>query len=106
MRKQLLQRKIRRWCFSVAACRSMGYFTRPIEAVETVPHGKPAEHRLAEIQRECEAVEKAFNETFRALAEHDAHRMRLVTEQSRVAARRTALFSERIALFKELGKIT
>jgi hypothetical protein len=71
---------------------------------ETAPQaGNANELRLVEVQKECEQIEEAFNESFRALAEHDAFRVRLASEQARIAARRAALLEERATLRKVLG---
>jgi hypothetical protein len=84
-------------------------FTRSLPAeVETIPrdsHLKSAELRLVQVRKECELAERQFNETFEALSNHDAFRIRLVSAQARAADRRTALLEERARLLKELGSI-
>ena len=87
----------------------MKFFTRPVvatsESAVLDPHLKSAELRLVQVEKELEQLEEAFNKTFRAIANHDEFRRRLVSEQACITARRSVLLEERARLLKSLGRI-
>ena len=74
-------------------------FSQTADAAET------GESPFVQIERECEQAEKEFNETFKALADHDAERVRLVLAQERAAERRNLLWRKRAEQMRVDGKI-
>lgn len=54
--------------------------------------------RLAQVEHELKIAEREFDESFEAIARHDAARPRLVAIQDRAATKRNLLLRERAEL--------
>jgi hypothetical protein len=107
----------------------MGFFTKPVAEVETIPRTTP-EQRLAEVEREYRSAERALTDACREVAAHNARckdlrvarlggdvcvlvnamtrdpeLQRLEAARASAQRRRDDLLGQRASLLKSLGKI-
>ena len=75
-----------------------------IESVTRDSHLEWDELRLLEVEKEIEAADQKFDDSFAAIREHQKFGERLASAQAHAAQARAALYQERARLLKVLGR--